>query len=406
MKGGQPPFFVGGNSHDGLVRLMGRDSRALHRHLGLIAVGALLVLATGVSLANSVGVTPTGIRHTATTASGVRATATLEAVYSGTNVNGTRYYNVPVPVSSSTVGNLAKSALRRAGPAAAWYGLAKGAIEGAGWAIDELSKQVTEPPTGESQPPGTTMYCYTATELRCTTSQSGAVAIGNSVYSNCSFNRDNGSYWIVSCSGGALTLVRNTFPTPTFDWGSGSQHARDITDQELGNLLKGLPSVVNAIMIDPDTGAPIRFPELAAAMNDLRKALEAANGLEPGPDTAIGDPDATQVHESEWPMFCGWATTVCDFIDWMREEPPAEEKPEVPWDEQPIEQVQWTSGLGGGSCPAPVVVPINFNGHNSVVEFEFTPMCSFASTMRPILIAIAMLLAGFILAGLRENKGA
>ena len=50
---------------------------------------------------------------------------------------------------------------------------------------------------------------------------------------------------------------------------------------------------------------------------------------------------------------------------------------------------------GGGSCPAPVHIP----GAN--VDFEYTEYCNFFTGLKPILIAVAWVIAGAILIGAR-----
>lgn len=388
---------------------MGRNSRAVYPFFRLTWFFAALFLSAAVGVVYAgVNVNPTSIRHTATTATGVRTAVTLEATFSGT-VNGVKNYAVPVAVSSGTLGNLAKAAMKRVAPGVGWYMTAKGIIDGAGWVISELQDQVMVPATGTNSPSGTTMWCG-GSPLRCATSHAGAVAIAQHVYGYGVFKRDDGAFWHVTINPGGGTLVfgRRVVNQPTFDWSSGLD-SYPVTDQQLGELLKQSPQVVNAVLIDPETGAPIRTQELTDAINDLRKSLEAANGMAPGPDVLpTDDPSKTQPMESQWPGFCSWATTVCDFVDWVRTEPAPDEKPEVPWEEDTPGSItqSWSSGLGGGSCPSPVSFSVSLGGVTSTPEFEFTPICSFGTTMRPVIISLAAIIAGFIIAGVRGSKDA
>lgn len=86
------------------------------------------------------------------------------------------------------------------------------------------------------------------------------------------------------------------------------------------------------------------------------------------------------------------------------DDPP--ERPEVPWDETPPEPVQWSSGLGGGQCPAPHQVTVTLGGYSASPTFEYTPLCTAATYLRPVLIGAATILAAVIVAGLRQNKNA
>lgn len=398
---------------------MGRNSRAVYPFFRLRWFLAALFLSAAVGVVYAgVNVNPTSIRHTATTATGVRTAVTLEATFSGT-VNGVKNYMVPVPVSSGTLGNLAKGAFKRVLPGVGWYLTAKTIINEAGWVIDELQKQVVAPATGETAPSGTRMWCAVpvGTELRCTTTLTGAKQIASLKFQACTkawFTSGGGAAdgsIFVSCRDGndGFTLAARIVSSPIFNYGSGTQFAEPITDHQLGELLKQSPQVVNAVLIDPETGAPIRTQELTDAINDLRRSLEAANGMAPGPDVLpTDDPSKTQPMESQWPGFCSWATTVCDFVDWVRTEPAPDEKPEVPWQEDTPGSItqSWSSGLGGGSCPSPVSFSVSLGGVTSTPEFEFTPICSFGTTMRPVIIALATIIAGFIIAGVRGSKNA
>lgn len=381
-------------------------ARAQDRFRRLTAFTAGFLLVCIVATANAgVRVNATSARHAGVTATGVRTTTTFEATLTGT-ANGVRNYAVPVPVSSSTLGGLARAAMKRVGPAAALYQTTKSIIDGAGWAIDELQNQVVVPSTGQNAPPGTSMWCAGS---RCTTTRAGAVAIAQHLHGYGVFRRDDGAFWYVNINPGGGTLVfgRIQVSTPTFDWSTGSE-SYPVTDQQLGDLLKTSPEVINAVLIDPETGAPIHTPELVQAMNDLRKSIEAANSIDPGPDATPKDPMETQPMESAWPTFCAWASTVCDFINWVKTDDPDTARPEVPWEEEnPASITQsWSSGLGGGSCPAPVTFSVSLSGTTASPEFSFEPVCQFGTVMRPVIIALAAIIAGFIIAGVRGTKDA
>lgn len=396
---------------------MRRNARALSARPGLtLFVAFLLTFMVGSVYASGVNVNPTSIRHTATTATGVRTAATLEATFTGTS-GGVRNYSVPVPVSSGTLGNLAKAALKRGGAAAGWYSLAKGLIDGAGWAIDELQQQVVDGPSvpAEQVAPGTPMLC-SKHGLGCSTSPTAFYALvnadlvrdGQGHLSVVSHTVDGLWVYFRLNNGGSYTYSWRTFSTWTPNYGTGHTPT-PITDQQLGELLKQSPQVINAILIDPETGAPIHTPELTQAINDLRKSIEAANGLDPGPDVAPKDPEASQPMQSAWPTFCSWATVVCDFVDWVKTEPAEETPPEVPWEEEldPGDvTATWSAGLAGGSCPSPEQFTVSVGSYSSSLEFSYTPMCNLASMLRPLIIAIALCISAMIIGGFRSTKDA
>lgn len=63
---------------------------------------------------------------------------------------------------------------------------------------------------------------------------------------------------------------------------------------------------------------------------------------------------------------------------------------------------QWSSGLGGGSCPAAKVVTIGVGSVSTSVSFEFKPLCDFAQMIRGLVIACAALAAAYIVSGVRK----
>lgn len=391
-------------------------ARAQDRFRRLTAFTAGFLLVCIVATANAgVRVNATSARHAGVTATGVRTTTTFEATLTGT-ANGVRNYAVPVPVSSSTLGGLARAAMKRVGPAAALYQTAKSIIDGAGWAIDELQEQVVDGPSvpAEQVAPGTRMLC-SKYGFGCSTSPTAFYALvnadlvrdGQSGLSVVSHTSD-GTFAIFRLNNsGSYVYSWNTVSTWTPNYGTGHTPT-PITDQQLGDLLKTSPEVINAILIDPETGAPIHTPELVQAMNDLRRSIEAANAIDPGPDATPKDPMETQPMESAWPTFCSWASTVCDFINWVKTDDPDTSRPEVPWEEEDPASItqSWSSGLGGGSCPAPVTFSVSLAGTTASPEFSFEPVCQFGTVMRPVIIALAAIIAGFIIAGVRGTKDA
>jgi len=336
----------------------------------------------------------------------------------------TTYHRVPVQTSAATLGRLAKGGLRRVAGPVGWYFVLKDLVDGAGWVIDELGQQVMDGPARDQDtaPAGTRMWCSTGGHGCALTPQSYlssglCTAQVRYTYPN---NAGLSCTSILSCSGDPLrcnfqlsdggshakstTLVSTQ--TPVYGTGHVPQ---PVTDQQLGDLVKGSPEVVNAVLTDPQTGAPIQYPELVDAMNNLRKELEQQRGAEPGPDI-VPNPDyenQPQPSETDWPGFCDWATKVCELVDWVMEpEEPETEKPEVPWEESEVQPSTWTSGLGGGACPAPIGFSIAIGGQTANPEFDMEGICSFGSMIRPLVIAIATVVAAYILGGIRSSKDA
>lgn len=104
----------------------------------------------------------------------------------------------------------------------------------------------------------------------------------------------------------------------------------------------------------------------------------------------------------ELPPFCSWASHVCKFIDWFREDPDLGEpdKIDIPvQDRNDLAQQdinkQYYNAVG--QCPAPAVVNTNFGQ----IKIPYDTLCNFFSRHSPILIAIAYLIGGYIVIGRR-----
>ncbi|WP_155616847.1 virulence factor TspB C-terminal domain-related protein [Xanthomonas translucens] len=303
-------------------------------------------------------------------------------------------------VGPATLGSLARKALR-GGVYGAAVGLAvEGIIQGAGWAIGELKDQVVTPDSRTEIPTGTEAWCYTGgSELLCSTT---AQSLCSAHYRGTIVD-DGGSYKICSVPNVAVyTIVRVSLQQPTPDSGTGSP-PRTVTDTELGDRLRDRPDIVNDLLIDPRTGFPIPTPELDAQARRIADDIDAREGLQPEPVTppVNVDDDTPQSTETDWPTFCGWASKVCDFMDWYKSDDST--KQELPERDIDINPNGWSSGISGGSCPSSETFTLNVVGSQAQGEFSWQPLCDFSTTLRPFLIAVASVSAALILAGLRSS---
>lgn len=357
---------------------------------------------------------PQGIRYVNQTATGVNTSAWA----TWTNAAGqTSNHRFPVPVSSSTLGRLASGAMKKLGPAATAYMTMKSILDGIGWFIDEARNQVVVP--GNPQTPlnpqgwctsasGNGAICvnssasakdYTMSEYAGVSGIVGwrIITVNDTQVTVCGYTSSGESscrrsrHWYFRTTSGQT----NGYPAATPD--------TDVTDYDLGQLLKQHPEVINAVLIDPETGMPIRTPELVDALNDLRRALEAANGVTtPGTDLVVEDDweDQQPPNQTDWPELCTWGKVICDFIDWFKLDPDPPEDIELPYEEKEIEWQQRDSGLGSGSCPAPTVAAV----FNTTVEFGYEGICGFMDYMRPVAIACAWISAAFIVVNARPAR--
>jgi len=171
---------------------------------------------------------------------------------------------------------------------------------------------------------------------------------------------------------------------------------------------------------DNANGTPYNTPEVVQARNDIRDELSRQDG-----DAPLAYPPIPQYippAESPWhqevfepfqsadpgggsaqapaapiPVFCEWAPTMCDWLDWTQEELPADIPDEVPTEASTAGT--WSSGLDGGACPAPYVI----SALGASVPISWQPACDFVAMLRPILIAFAGIAAALILLGQRAG---
>jgi hypothetical protein len=364
---------------------------------------------------------PQGIRYVNATAGGVNTSAS--AMW--TDAAGrTTHHKFPVHVSAATLGRLANAAVRRGLPLVGWGLTLKGIVDAAGWVIDELEGQVSTPGI-PLESLADNIWCITdhLAQRRCanTPGQLSAVAhlVAPAAFSQpCSVasgqTPQGGSYYRCIRIEDNFSIVAtndNPYAKPPGGWTSQYHNHNQyeppapIPAAEIGNLIRNNAEVVNAVLIDPQTGAPVRTQELTDALNNLRRGLEAANGLPAGDDldpaTDYADPTPS---EMDFPEFCHWADVVCDFIEWVKKDEPDPDRPDLPIDElDPTELEQsWSSGMGSGSCPA----PYTFEVYGDSVAFEYQPICDIVDLLRPFMIAIATVVGACIVAGVRVGKNA
>lgn len=115
----------------------------------------------------------------------------------------------------------------------------------------------------------------------------------------------------------------------------------------------------------------------------------------------------------EFPAFCGWAPTVCEFAQTAIQsiaDAKAEyaDKPQENTDTEleipdPEEQSIDSDISFGGSCPAPLTSQVNFMGINETIEFSFENVCEIAEFIKPVVISVSAFSAALIVAGIRTE---
>ena len=138
------------------------------------------------------------------------------------------------------------------------------------------------------------------------------------------------------------------------------------------------------------------------------KAAEAQGTAKPNE----ANPQATDL-SLEFPAFCGWAPTVCEFAQTAIQsiaDAKAEyaDKPQENTDTEleipDLEDQSIDSDISfGGSCPAPLTSQVNFMGINETIEFSFENVCEIAEFIKPVVISVSAFSAALIVAGIRTE---
>ncbi|UYZ91018.1 virulence factor TspB C-terminal domain-related protein [Moraxella bovis] len=99
----------------------------------------------------------------------------------------------------------------------------------------------------------------------------------------------------------------------------------------------------------------------------------------------------------ELPAFCDWAKHVCDFIDWVKTDPPTPETPAYPKIKEIDKDYDINPNLynANGQCPPPIQVNIGMG----TIAIPYDSLCLFFTKNSPLIVAIAYLIGAFIIIG-------
>lgn len=130
------------------------------------------------------------------------------------------------------------------------------------------------------------------------------------------------------------------------------------------------------------------------------------NAVIPEEGTATGEIAPTETNPDggafslEFPKFCGWASSLCLFIDWMQKEPDIDD-PTLPTEELEKQEIKDDLlKISSSSCPAPYRVSIELPVFNTVFEdkFDMQPYCPEIEKLAPVFQLITFVICVMILA--------
>lgn len=102
--------------------------------------------------------------------------------------------------------------------------------------------------------------------------------------------------------------------------------------------------------------------------------------------------------------FCSWAITVCNFFDYVKEEPPESNPATNKITYKDTERGHyWTDYFAQNAlCPAPVTKEIMIMGQSWTYSFEYTLLCEFFQKISNYMLFAAYFISALIVAGVRS----
>lgn len=185
----------------------------------------------------------------------------------------------------------------------------------------------------------------------------------------------------------------------------------DATDNPRAGTNTGVGDLANPVGVDTGTGTNTGVGDLATPVHvDNTNTNTGDTTTNTNTNTTTTTTTTTNTHTNtktetkpfEMPTFCGWASTVCDFMDWVKTEPQEPTKDTQIDIEPPPTLPQSVNIRFGGACPAPRNIPIVFATVNANLAISYDPICRFAELIAPIVKICSTLVALYILAGIKS----
>lgn len=131
------------------------------------------------------------------------------------------------------------------------------------------------------------------------------------------------------------------------------------------------------------------------------------------PDGTTSETTKTDAKPKETPAFCAWAQTLCNWLDWTKEEPakPTESANKVPVgaisesDVLPNFDIYQERVYFNDQCPAPIPIDVSLFGKSVTTDFSYKPLCDFMSAIKPFVIASAYITGAYIISGVGRGGG-
>lgn len=197
------------------------------------------------------------------------------------------------------------------------------------------------------------------------------------------------------------------------------EKARDIAINKVINDLidKHEEELKTAIPTGAGTGTGVGSDAGVGVGTGTDAGVGTGSGTDTGSQEATDE--ATQVQPRpipkdppkpfEVPKFCTWASSVCNFMDWVKQEPPQIEKTKV--GEIKEDDIDWRQyaerkwlNFGNAQCPQDVRIPVQWMTVQQDIVISYVPFCKFATMIKPAVILGAYISALMIISVGRQRE--
>lgn len=113
----------------------------------------------------------------------------------------------------------------------------------------------------------------------------------------------------------------------------------------------------------------------------------------------------TSTGSLQLPAFCTWASIVCDWINWTKEEPDQPEELKPVFEEINVPLTPFSIAKFNAQCPPDENLSLNLMGQEMSFVFPMTPFCDFFSGIKPFVIALASFWAVKLIGNASFNSG-
>lgn len=137
-----------------------------------------------------------------------------------------------------------------------------------------------------------------------------------------------------------------------------------------------------------------------AATAAAAKELAEAKAKQEAAEKAAEKAKAEAAKPFELPAFCTWAAIVCETAEWLKREPETPEITAIDTD-SPIDDFDSDKSYitFTGSCPPKYTASLSIMGATAPFEFDYTPICTVMSYLKPFIVGAGYIAAAYIIAG-------